>query len=389
MCVNADSTTLVCNKLTLGGLILPIVSEYKYLGLMFCSSLSASTTISYRRLSGSKLLSSLYPFLSNSSSPFCMKLDLIRNILLPVLSFGCEFFGMYPSLSAPLDKLLKKAITLSLRGWGPTSSCLPVLCSELNLFSVEDCGVAARVRAYRKYRICKTFMRFLIREPFVSRSLTWVSKSIRYINQTGIKKESPKTIKLEYQSQSLAEFASNNYTSALWYSSSAFLHSRNYIKSFVKYCCSDSSCASLEPGLVGLILARCGGLSLGHHFARMCAIPEKFLETCPCCEAPVRESLYHLFFVCSAWSSFRSRFLAPIIRLLPFDLVPTERVMVLLGGKLSSQFSLGKRWYSFNKKSKKDPMFILVTRFLAGIRGPRLRLLRRWSGQTLSQGPTG
>jgi hypothetical protein len=232
-------------------------------------------------------------------------------------------------------------------------------------------------------------MRFLIREPFVSRSLTWVSKSIRYINQTGIKKESPKTIKLEYQSQSLAEFASNNYTSALWYSSSAFLHSRNYIKSFVKYCCFDSSCASLEPGLVGLILARCGGLSLGHHFARMCAIPEKFLETCPCCEAPVRESLYHLFFVCSAWSSFRSRFLAPIIRLLPFDLVPTERVMVLLGGKLSSQFSLGKRWYSFNKKSKKDPMFILVTRFLAGIRGPRLRLLRRWSGQTLSQGPTG
>ena len=150
MSVNADSSILVCSKLTLGGLLLPVVSEYKYLGLMFSSSLSASITISYRRLVCSKLLSSLYPFLSLSSTPFCMKVDLIRNILLPVLSFGCEFFGMYPSLSAPLDKLLKKAITLSLRGWGPTSSCLPVLCSELNLFSVEDCGVAARVRAYRK-----------------------------------------------------------------------------------------------------------------------------------------------------------------------------------------------------------------------------------------------
>ena len=152
MCVNADDSILVNSKLSLGGLLLPVVNEYKYLGLIFSSNLSASVTISYRRLTGSKLLSSLYPFLSLSSTPFCMKLDLIRNILLPVLSFGCEFFGMYPSLSKPLDNLLKKAISISLRGWGPASSCLSVLCVELNFFSVDSCGVASRARAFRKYR---------------------------------------------------------------------------------------------------------------------------------------------------------------------------------------------------------------------------------------------
>ena len=354
---------------------------------MFCSSLSASTTISYRRLSGTKLLSSLYPFLSNSSSPFCMKLDLIRNILLPVLSFGGEFFGMYPSLSAPLDSILKRAISISLRGWGPASSSLSVLCVELNLFSVDSCGVASRVRAVRKYRNCKTFIRFLIREPLVSRSLTWVSKTSRFMLKAGIKKEAPRTLKHSHRSQALLAFAEAHFTSAVWYSSSSFALSRKFINSFFKFSCRHSSCASLESGLIGLILARCGGISLGHHYARMGTIPLSFLHVCPCCEAPVRESLYHLFFVCSAWSSLRSRFLAPIIRLLPFDLAPIERVMVLLGGKCDS-FSLGKRWSS--SKSTATPLFINIIRFLAGIRGIRTRLISRWSSSlTLSQGPTG
>ena len=193
---------------------------------MFSSNLSASVTISYRRLTGSKLLSSLYPFLSLSSTPFCMKLDLIRNILLPVLSFGCEFFGMYPSLSKPLDNLLKKAISISLRGWGPASSCLSVLCVELNFFSVDSCGVASRARAFRKYRKCKTFMRFLIREPLVSRSLTWVSKSTRFICSSGIKKESPRSIKLEHRSQLLNAFSDTKFTSAVWYTTASFSKSR-------------------------------------------------------------------------------------------------------------------------------------------------------------------
>ena len=266
------------------------------------------------------------------------------------------------------------------------------MCAELAIFSIEASSIAPRLRAFRKYNLSNTFIAELIAEPFKSRSLTWVSKCSRFITRTEIKsKDSPRQVKEECDLSILKAHDDAGYVSAQWYVASNFTLSRSYLNVFPRWLIrSGAGSASMEAGLRGLVLARSGGFCLAPQLARMGSIDESFLSCCPCCGASVRETLYHLFFVCSLWASQRYRLLSSVLYHVPSSLPHVQQVIVLLGGVApNSGFSLGKRWVKLWKNpSAAPPLFIYVVRFLAAIRSQRASILSRWS-VTLSQGPSG
>ena len=72
----------------------PVVEEYKYLGYNFHANLKSKAIVEARTIAGSKVLAIIYPFISNKEVPLFAKLEVIQFFLIPVITYGGEFFGL-------------------------------------------------------------------------------------------------------------------------------------------------------------------------------------------------------------------------------------------------------------------------------------------------------
>lgn len=140
-------------------------------------------------------------------------------------------------------------------------------------------------------------------------------------------------------------------------------------------------------GIAGLLALRCGGFWSATRAARLNMIDEKFLSTCPCCNAPVPESAAHMLFDCAAWTVKRLHFLDTMITAIPATLPKDARVALLCGGTAGGEAlkSFTQSWWK--SVNGGTPLYIRVASFLNSIF--KDRSARVWHSSTRSQGPQG
>ena len=365
--------------LFLQGKPVPVVDSYVYLGLPFFPSLDLKEVVTARKNKCLSIVNSSTKFLSNASIPFMAKLDFLRSVIHPKLSFGGEILGFNNTLTSPLDSLFTKCIRLTFCGWG--APCAPVILHETGILSISNTCSVMRARAITKYRNVRSVISCLVSQPMTSRCSTWVSGSTKGLKKAlkGIDipdNASPKVVCAALKKKLSVSFPAGSQSGLIRYKKCMFSTSKSYLSTFFKHY---SRFSSVELGVMGLFSCRGGNFFTAYNMARAGFIPEMFLSCCPfCMRKKVKgESLNHMFLSCSAWSVERVSFLQPLLALIPGAHSRTRTVTILLGGS-DALINLGPKWFN-----GVDALFINVARFLAAIRPRRKECLK---APNLSQG---
>lgn len=358
------------------GSSIPIVDCYKYLGFPFPRTLSMTEAASSRDTKISRVFTCIKSAVSSKNIPTPAKLDLIRSVLIPSLTFGGEVTGMNKKISAPLDVLLNKVIRSLTCGWGQPA--VPALRTELRIFSVHALLAAKRTRAFLKYAKLPTFVSKLLEFPFSKCKSSWVSGSKSWLNSQTVDVLAQSRPHIAVRNLLEENDNSKNASNAFArYVNNGFAKSRSYLKIACR------RFPTFSRGLEGLIALRCGSILTAQRAARFKMIPAEFLTKCPCCLAPVPENVSHILFSCPTWATARTIYLTPILQEIAPLSVP-NKVSALCGGTTPSKIFQA----SWMKSRKGKPAkFIPVMMFLDRIFEKRASLVWRHS-PTRSQGPT-
>jgi hypothetical protein len=137
---------------SLQGGVIPVVSEYVYLGILFSDSLGLDAIIRARTSATRKVLFALQSVLSNKTLPVPLRLAIFRAKVLPVAMYGAEIWGGIPERRyAELAKLINMGAKWVLCGYeGRAFASAPVL-FELGIGSLPAMALARRARGFIKY----------------------------------------------------------------------------------------------------------------------------------------------------------------------------------------------------------------------------------------------
>ena len=151
--------------LRLDGELLPIVTEYKYLGLWLTKDLDPVKFVTKRTEAGRATVNTLLPFLGCGTIPLSMRLQVVRAVIMPRLLYGAEVYGNNrQELTSKVQTLLNKCLkTMMGKLGGPTLTVPSVpLWKE---FGIDPfCAIAngRRARAYQKCQSLKTTVGSLV-----------------------------------------------------------------------------------------------------------------------------------------------------------------------------------------------------------------------------------
>ncbi|OMJ24705.1 RNA-directed DNA polymerase from mobile element jockey, partial [Smittium culicis] len=154
------------------------VTNYKYLGVVFNDKWNHLSALQNNRENGRKAFHSMYYFLSRKDIPTAMRAALIRTVLIPILCYGGEIFGMSALRCGTLQKVADDAVRL-VAGVG-RSTALQRLRNELKIEDIFTRVSVARDRGHSKWASSKTWISDLIHEPLKNRLDTWVSGTVRW-----------------------------------------------------------------------------------------------------------------------------------------------------------------------------------------------------------------
>ena len=145
-------THIMRDSLRINGQLVPIVQDYKYLGLLLDGHLDRETVIRQRLERARKSSYSTCPYLTSSTILMTMRLQVIRAVVIPQCLYGAEIYGMNRSLTNTVQVLMNTmlrwiiGITKGGKNWVPSQT----LWAEAKIDPI--CAVAAgrRMRAYVK-----------------------------------------------------------------------------------------------------------------------------------------------------------------------------------------------------------------------------------------------
>ncbi len=178
------------NPFKLGVEDIPMVEEYKYLGYNFNVSLKNTHIIKAREEAGRKMFAKIYPFITNREIPVHAKLSVIRSYLIPVISYGGEFFGLESTQTMNcLENILIDALRgVAMGSIGKAGAGFNLL-KEFNFHPITVIAAIARIRLFNK--ITKGRFKTVIGSLFIGNATNhmgnWGIKTRSWI----AKKESP------------------------------------------------------------------------------------------------------------------------------------------------------------------------------------------------------
>ncbi len=144
-------------QLTLDQQMIPLVGEYSYLGVPFTASLDVGLMAAARAAKGRKCLMALRPVLGCANIPLEIRIRVIKALLIPVLTYGAEVWGMNEENcklgQAVLSEALRVLVRLKARCSITSSSTLGL---EFGIDSLHAIASAARGRAFVKYPTLRT-----------------------------------------------------------------------------------------------------------------------------------------------------------------------------------------------------------------------------------------
>ena len=340
---------------TLSGQAVVEVGEYTYLGVNFRADWDIPKMVVDRCEKGRRLSHILQPYLYSRTIPVHMKMAVIRAVLVPVLLYGAEIYGMNKSITGRMQSFLTGALKAVVGVPQNGHFGLVSLWRELNVPPICALAAGRRARALVKARSLRTWVSRLAGMEFVSRRRTWMTL-VRQWCRTHIPRLAAKcrdegedvpsylhekdgwlTADPKVLSRDVAylvwrrEERLRDSKNARWYLESGFHHNRIMTQR-----------TGVIPGRIrgmNLVLkCRLGAYWTARMRARRGLADAYYLIRCPYCSVQEPETLAHVLIRCPQWETQREYWLGFWLRLTS-TLVDTSdpdrddrRVVLLLGG---------------------------------------------------------
>ncbi|KAF7694624.1 hypothetical protein CDIK_2094 [Cucumispora dikerogammari] len=245
---------------------------------------------------GSKCLHAIRPFLLNRSFSIHFRAKALKGILLPILLYGSELFGMSTKRLSKVQTLLNSACRSVLRTGRNTPT---KLCNiNLGIKPIDLLAARNRIRGLNKWKEAKTPIRDLIRNPLVNRRSTWVSGGNRWKRRS-----------LKDEGLTITEALETEFTNRKIVAKTMTLAEKDNEESGVNISYPAIKYSLLYPdskiGLGFLIDIRIGKLQPAWRLANTGLISKDYRNSYPCCKEKVKEDWVHVIFRCPEWSMYR------------------------------------------------------------------------------------
>lgn len=309
----------------LGGQQVPIVDSYQYLGLVFTPSLGMDMLVADRVSKGLKAYFGLKAVLECQKIPVTIRIRLLKAMLVPVLTYGGELWGMSGERAAAAQRVLNRALRSLVRlGDRSSLTSTATLGVELGVPPIASMTAAARARAYVKYPTVRTVVSLLARNPPVrsGRRQTWLTGSRMWLRRyspeviAGVEdRQDPEMLALApstvaRQVRQIVWTRTNRASGGQGlqrYMSCAFDETRDYIGEAVRF-------PADAMGVHWLLRARVDSIWTGHQYARIRWLPEEYKVRCPFCDVGHHgETLSHMLVACPRWQESRQVLLQTMI----------------------------------------------------------------------------
>ena len=367
MVFNGSMKELRNSKVTLCGQLVPVVVRYVYLGfpITFTSSNKYSEVVDaavpVRKSAGERVVGACSAFLNNRTIPLAAKVDTMRAMIFPVLTYGGEILGLSETRVASLDAVWKQCVRDVVNGFGFCAA--PILMRELGFKHVFSVMSAMRARAFLKYPTLSTPASL-----FCSRKIQgarWVSNTLAGLKRLGVEKVAATELVEAVQNAAEKKMWDDykvDCTNARAYDVKGFNETAGYLSYYF-----NKMVERLDVGMIMLMAARCNGLWTGYKAAQAKLVDEKYAQECPNCHRIIKTVPYaHIFLDCPSWDAQRAEHLAAVFDSFPDDFVGDSsnlKTVLLLGGKTPSRPALDG-WVCAADDDDAEPLFVPVTRFL-------------------------
>jgi hypothetical protein len=172
----------------IGGVAIPVVSRYTYLGMLFTNRLSLRAMVDARISAGDKSMYGISNFLKSATIPVHVKTMVLKGVVIPAYTYGCELWGMSNINTRRVQLRINRAMRWIIDARGKVSSTpIEALRRELKIPLIAVTCAMARLRAFAKYHELKTWVKHMVQNPLRLKHRTWVTQSSWWINSLGLK----------------------------------------------------------------------------------------------------------------------------------------------------------------------------------------------------------
>jgi Reverse transcriptase (RNA-dependent DNA polymerase) len=300
----------------------PVVSSYKYLGVIITTEFDMEQMVQNRIKLGLSRLNSIRPTLRAQWLPIYFRVKIIKTMLIPVLTWGAELWGLYPTLSEKLQSILNKAINIIYGfkddnvAWINKRQAMV----ELGIPPIYATAAAAVARGRGKFQHSKTVVRLLMKRttPHVA---TWTAQAdlmlkdvVKKLNRGKVEASQVKVPVSDTRGRNIYEFALNLYWQLynkqkkgaifLRYAEFNLSNTNHIVRNMIQSCPNSTD-------FRWLLAARGGLLHTVNQLTRFRIIHENIdfvinrNDMCPWCSANVREDPSHIVLHCERFQQFR------------------------------------------------------------------------------------
>ena len=296
-------------RFRLHGAPVPIVDSYTYLGVPFQSPIDLTAMAVTRAEKGRRVLNTMRGVLGCSKIPISLRVKIVSAILIPVLTYGGELWGMLEQRCRAPQRVLSETLRVLWR-LSPrnTLTSAATLGLEVGIPPIYSMACAKRARAYLKFGYLRTTIELLVRCPPIHlRRKTWVSGT-----KAWILRHCPLALTME------PEAASKKVKETVWerfnqkggksleaYRSLAMEQTRSHLRLGVRY-------PQLARGFHWLGRLRTRSFWTAGRFAQIKWISDEYRTKCPFCQVVNGrgEDIAHFLTECAAWNEPRDRYLS-------------------------------------------------------------------------------
>lgn len=338
---------------TIGGKSVPVVDEYKYLGLLVRRDLSLKAMMDGRLEKAAKALGSIRHFLVTQSIPTMMRVMVFKAVVVASVMYGAEVWGMQQERCQGVQTLINKGLRL-ISGCKEKDMTVPVaaMWRELQVPPVHAMASARRARAFFKYPHMQTWIASILKYPFrtgwarsgwAAVSRRWLSRYANELFDHGDNGavEDPvvsSNVKLGKGAYRLVMSLTWEHTErlAVW-SAGKLYRDRGFSETSwaaVKAIPSGArrEQVALGRGMRAVSLCRMGSFWTAKKLAKLDLVHSRYMTRCPCCdEVGDGETIEHILLQCSKWAEQREQYMGDLIMQNEWE--PRDICTVLLGGE--------------------------------------------------------
>ena len=303
---------------------IPVVSSYTYLGVVVDEALDLRTAVKARRDAAQRTLHRMQTLLRKRAVPLAIRLPLLKAVLVPVATFGCELLGMSTARVKPLGDVIDQGVQTVL---GCTKSyCRRVAYEELGIVPIPVRAAMARMRAVLKWGGLRTRIGDMLSTSPRQRKGTWAKATRWWVRRHAPEAEAQAAVRDKVQAVGMAVAARVRRRDR---SVAARLRDAAGMHGVFPGLLLAAQHSSLAQGWHAMVRIRTGTFPFAPRLAAIGHIESRFRSACPCCGHDGAEDALHLMLQCPRWDRERQWLLRETNSNPPLDI---QTVGVLLGG---------------------------------------------------------